>query len=505
MSEREEDLFISPETRSQEAVTYQEREGRIYVSVAGIELEVYQGREGEVKPEDLEGRTAEEKAQVFREKSKSGTQYETADFENFILDKKSLEILSIFAKAIKLNQPCLMEGRHDIGKTAALEYLAYLTNHHLIYQPCSGQTDTLEFMGKYVPATESGQARFQQFLESRREIKPEAKNILDQLRKEGRYTLTLDESKRIAELEGILSPDEIEKGQWVWTDGTVGRAIHHDGGRGCWLYFDELGAVEPNVYIKLNPLLSRVKGLRRITITENATAPTLKAGPEFRLFATTNPPEGYQAREPFARDYLSRWVYCKLASMDEETFRGRIMADIRREVELPEEREVLALVFGELFVRFHRTAQQVIEACPWESKEQQFDYDDNRDRQRIWEYYKEFHGDDPVRSLKEAIEYCYLSKINPGKIINVEESDGSMGEISLRDRLLGLFDEIAGSGPVGLKIKERIEEILTQRSPEIRRQKFDQETEDLQSKTVDLPPEIQELIRQGADKLRSKL
>ena len=77
-----------------------------YASVAGIELEV--NKEGE------------------------GTQFKEEEFQDFSLDKKSLELLESMAISVKLDQPLLQEGPTDIGKTKALEYLAYLTNNHLL-------------------------------------------------------------------------------------------------------------------------------------------------------------------------------------------------------------------------------------------------------------------------------------------------------------------------------------------------------------------------------------
>lgn len=523
MPERKEELFITPEEEAKEKgpIFYFEREGKLFVSVTGVDLEVYQGEEGEITPQELEDKTPEEKAGILRQKAEFGTQYKSKEFENFILDEKSLEILTIFAQAAKLNQPCLMEGRHDIGKTKALEYLAYLTNHHLIHQSCSGQTDVLEWMGKYVPATESGQIRLRQLLERKGELKPETRELLEKLKTEGRTTLTLGESKRIAELEGILSPEEIDKQQWVFEEGTIGRAIHYAKGKGCWLYFDELGAVEPNIYIKLNPLLSDVVGARRITVTENAAAPTLEAGPEFRLFATTNPPELYQARESFARDYLSRWLYHKIGPLDEEAFRGRVLAGLTGEKpQLPPEfyrppeepqvkfgpeqdetdREILRVLFGELYVRFHQTAKQFLETYPWASREQQFDFDDNRDRERLVEYFRNFQGGDPLKSLKEAIEYCYLGKIDPDKI--VEEAGV---QLNFRQKLSKLFDDLAGSGPIGLKTQEKIERILEARKPELRKQKVASQIAETLQGIDSLPQDLQTIFREGAERLKENL
>ncbi len=67
-----------------------------YVAIAGIELEVYDGPEGSI--------------------------FEDEEFEDFALDEASLDLLKRYAVAINLNQPVLVEGETDIGKSKALEY-----------------------------------------------------------------------------------------------------------------------------------------------------------------------------------------------------------------------------------------------------------------------------------------------------------------------------------------------------------------------------------------------
>ncbi len=114
----EEFFQASPETEQKRGPVYKlkkevksasgEKEIREFVSVAGIELAV-----------NTEGR---------------GTQFSADEFDDFALDETAMKLLQIFAKAIKLNQPPLVEGPTDIGKSKALEYLAFLTNNYLIYQ-----------------------------------------------------------------------------------------------------------------------------------------------------------------------------------------------------------------------------------------------------------------------------------------------------------------------------------------------------------------------------------
>ena len=243
MSEKFEGLFEKPKDQGpvfKFKKTIENKEGekteKEFVNVAGIELEV-----------NTEG---------------PGSQFRAEEFEDFALDEKTMELLKIYAKAIKLNQPPLIEGPTDIGKSKALEYLAHLTNNFLIYQSFSGQTDVSELIGKYVPNTEGARKTFERILsnKNRGSLKPETMKILKKADREKEVRgLTEDECKKIAEIEG-LSFDKID---WIWQDGTVPKAMEHNGGQGCWLYFDELGAAEPQILVKLNRIFARgIKGLR---------------------------------------------------------------------------------------------------------------------------------------------------------------------------------------------------------------------------------------------------
>lgn len=220
--------FAIKKEKEKDPTTGQEKEiDRKYIKVLGIELEM--NEEG------------------------TGTQFSAEDFKCFSIDDKSLELLKIMATGIKLNQPPLIEGPTDIGKSKALEFLAYLTNHYLLYQSFSGQTDVTELIGKYVPNVEDVRRRFEELLKNKKSLKSETIKIIQQLENDSkRETFTLEECKQIALNEAIASPDELQKLQWGWSDGTVPRAMRHDNGRGCWLYFDELGAAEPQILVKLN-------------------------------------------------------------------------------------------------------------------------------------------------------------------------------------------------------------------------------------------------------------
>jgi len=439
-------------------------EAKTYLDVAGVELEMWTGE--------------------------NGSQFNSNDFEKFALDNKAMELLTIMAKSIKLDQPSLIEGETDIGKSRALECLAYLTNHHLIYQSFSGQTDVTELIGKYVPRVSNDIPKTQQkeiekkineFIhlfdstrsreggeriktKNEKSLSKESERLLQICLAEER-AVSEAEMKEIAKYEGY----DFEGVNWQWQDGTVPMAMEANGGKGCWLYFDELGAAEPQILVKLNRILTS-EGLRRLEITENGSR-KVEGGSHFRLLASTNPPS-YAGRLPFEKDFIRRWNYQVVGRLTEEDSLAR---DLAREIgEKPvlkedsyfvgrreeakikdfKESEFSRAVYKELsklHTNFLYSAARRLEASPNEVGEQSFRYEES-DKIRTVMYLKEFQKSDLVETLKEAIEFYYLGKINPEKMIS--ELDGR--EISLRDSLRELFNVLADQ----LKTREGIQTLI---------------------------------------------
>ena len=415
--------------------TVAEKEGKRqeeFVSVDGIEL-----------PVNTEG---------------AGTQFDESEFEDFALDGKTMEILRIYAKAIKLGQPPLIEGPTDIGKSKILEYLAFITNNFLIYQSFSGQTDVSELIGKYVPNTEDALKTFEKLLSSRNQgsLKQETMEIIKKAGTgEEIRGLTKDECRKIAELEG-LSFDKID---WVWQDGTVPTAMEHNAGQGCWLYFDELGAAEPQILVKLNRIFSR--GVRRIEITENGRREVI-AGENFRLFATTNPPD-YAGREPFEKDFLRRWVYQKVDNLTEKDFLARLdYVGKKTKTEFPVGKIDLSKcpeidhVLNEIIAMFRKQAQEYLNKIPKDPGEQGFRLGDFSDALRVQEYLRVLQGDDLIETLKEAVEFYYLGKIKEDKM--------DSGKVNVRNKLKGILDTIVDMKKAKKEIKNRLKEL---KSPEL--------------------------------------
>lgn len=360
-----------------------------YVSVVGIEL-----------PVNKEG---------------VGSLFRGEEFKDFSLDKKSLELLKIYAQAIKLNQPVLVEGETDIGKTKTLEYLSFLTNTRLKRISFSGQTDVTEFIGKYVPNIESAQRLFEKTLENRSRLNERSLEIIAKAEQEQRG-LTESESKEIAQVEGI----HLENVNWVWQDGMIPQAMEGNNGKGVWLYFDELGAAEPSVLVKTNRIFERYG---RLELSENGGR-LVEAGPEFRIVASTNPPE-YAGREPFAPDYVRRFVYQKVGPLDADTLKERTAYIFRQKsaepspesyhvstetpINLTENPEVSEILENAL-VEFHTAALKQLEAGLAKDQNQQFRYEFS-DIIRVRDYLIKLQEPDLLKTLKDAVEFYYVNKL----------------------------------------------------------------------------------------------
>lgn len=412
---------------------------KAFVSVVGIELEV-----------NTEG---------------PGSQFTEAEFAHFSVDNKALELLKIYAKAIKLGQPALVEAVTDIGKSKALEYLAFLTNNFLIYQSFSGDTDVSELIGKYVPNTEDAQRTFEKILnrKNRSNLKAETQRILRRIdESETKVALTQEECQKIAELEDLNFGDM----QWVWQDGTVPRAMEHTNGRGCWLYFDEMGAAESRILVKLNRIFG--DGLKRIEITEDGGREVI-GGDNFHLLATTNPP-AYSGRAPFAPDYLRRWVYQKVSrltsaeKLDRANYRGHKKAPVIDEkkldrVQLAErpinlsEHPAIDELMNLVIVNFADLAAKNIAKLSPDRDAQQFSFEDFTDIARCQDYLRALQGKDLIDTLRDAVTFIYINKLDASK----EDISGK----NARQELIKIFDEYIVQAQIMEKLNEELEKIKT--------------------------------------------
>ena len=236
-------------------------------------------------------------------------------FTHFTLDRRTAELLEKLATAIRLREPCLLEGETSTSKTSSIEYLASVTGTPVSRLNLSGQTDTSELIGRYVPNDGRLEASFDALLRDAGQLTEASRAIVERARRQGRG-LSLLESQKVAAAEGIDVPE------WRWQDGVVPVAMRE----GRWLILDELNLGEPQVLERLNPVLERPPSL---VLTEG-DGRVLGAGGEpvhegFRVFATMNPAE-YAGRSPLSPAYKDRFTAYKYVSPPSEAEYAEMLA-----------------------------------------------------------------------------------------------------------------------------------------------------------------------------------
>ena len=230
------------------------------------------------------------------------------DFKYFTLDERTLLTIEKIATAVELKEPCLLEGETSTSKTSSIMYLAMKTGNGVVRLNLNGQTDTSELVGKFIPNDGQLQIQFDDMMNRLELLKVESREILTRAHGEHR-SLTLLESQKIAEAEGIKVPD------WRWQDGLVPEAMK----KGYWLVLDEINLAEPQILERLNPVLEKNPSL---VLSENGGATIGATGqeqvhPNFRIFGTMNPAE-YSGRAPLSPAYKDRWTSYKFVERPTE-------------------------------------------------------------------------------------------------------------------------------------------------------------------------------------------
>lgn len=171
----------------------------------------------------------------------------TESFRGYTLDAPTVEVLRGLARAVLLRHPVLAVGSTATSKSSAIRYLAALTGAQVARLNLNGQTDTAELIGRYVP----------------------------------------------------------DGSGWRFAEGLVPLAMRN----GWWLVLDEVNLAEPAVIERLNPVLEREPTL---VLTEGpgtrfGVGGEVAVHPEFRVFATMNPPT-YVGRSTLSAAWRDRFV-----------------------------------------------------------------------------------------------------------------------------------------------------------------------------------------------------
>lgn len=138
----------------------------------------------------------------------------------------------------------ILQGPTSAGKTSTVQYLANITHNKVIRINNHMHTDIQEYLGSYVPDKEGG-------------------------------------------------------GKLVFQEGVLVEAVRN----GYWVILDELNLAPSEVLEALNRLLD---DNRELLIVE--TQKVIKAHPNFRIFATQNPTEGYGGRKELSEAFKNRFI-----------------------------------------------------------------------------------------------------------------------------------------------------------------------------------------------------
>ena len=176
------------------------------------------------------------------------------DFQrDFILTPTFKQLVRRLASIVAVSDyAVILEGPTSAGKTSTVQFLANATKNKVIRINNHMHTDIQEYIGSYVPSSN--------------------------------------------EAEGKL----------VFQEGILVEAVRN----GYWVILDELNLAPSEVLEALNRLLD---DNRELHIVE--TQKTVKAHPNFRIFATQNPTEGYGGRKELSEAFKNRFVLIKVGDV----------------------------------------------------------------------------------------------------------------------------------------------------------------------------------------------
>lgn len=188
-------------------------------------------------------------------RAEGATRYDTGErFAHLCLDETFLRTARAVAVAADAALPCALEGDTAVAKTTAVLWVAHLCRQDAIRMNLSGQSDTGELIGRFVPDAGRGAAA-----------------------------------------------------GWRFQEGVVPDAMRY----GRWLLLDEVNLASGPVLERVNPVLEHPATL---VLSENGGE---RYGPggdvlvadTFRVFATMNPAEysGRSVLSPALRDRFGFW------------------------------------------------------------------------------------------------------------------------------------------------------------------------------------------------------
>lgn len=252
-----------------------------------------------------------------------------AQKNKFALTNHSLRLIEQLGVGVSMSEPLLLVGETGTGKTTVVQYLASAVNKKVVVINVSQQTETGDLLGGYkpvdakmiaVPLHEEFEVLFDATFSSKKNA--DFLKLYTSSFNKHEWTMTTKLWKKAVEMaKPVLSPDndgapkkkrrldsaaksslahrwnefsdrvanfEIQVNQvensffFSFIEGSLVQAIR----RGDWVLLDEVNLASPDTLESISDLLVESPS---ITLSEKGDAESIRAHPEFRLFACMNP------------------------------------------------------------------------------------------------------------------------------------------------------------------------------------------------------------------------
>lgn len=217
-------------------------------------------------------------AELFPEEKYVPQSYSETSTKTYTVTPQTETYLNEISAAISARTAVLLEGSTSVGKTSMVKHLARIRGKKIVRMNNHEHTDVTEYLGSYT--------------------------VVDSI-------TTISEEKTTAETAGTAEAATTEKTtkrfkkekdiSFVYKEGALVSAVRN----GDWVLLDELNLAPTEVLESLNRLLD---SNRELFIP--ATQETVRAHPEFALFATQNPAESldYKNRKNLSKAFRNRFI-----------------------------------------------------------------------------------------------------------------------------------------------------------------------------------------------------
>ncbi|KAI5189619.1 midasin [Nematocida minor] len=229
---------------------------------------------------------------------------------SYIITPQAQEYIREIESAISTHTAVLLEGTTSVGKTSLVKYIAQSRGKKVVRINNHEHTDITEYLGTFgVQYEEQNEA------ERTECAKPSESQALRMSEMENSTHETVDpkikrqrteiEERKKTDTDRTQSAESRDtnrgSSEFVYKEGALVQAVRE----GHWVLLDELNLAPTEVLESLNRLLD---SNRELFIP--ATQKTVKAHPDFALFATQNPAEStdYRNRKHLSKAFRNRFI-----------------------------------------------------------------------------------------------------------------------------------------------------------------------------------------------------